>query len=82
MKARDGNSPGGLERVVRMAQAAARLHQAENLADLRPDLAEEDPSFEVPKQSILRALIRPTGPRFRLSKIGVVVKREQIGLDR
>jgi hypothetical protein len=80
-RATDGNTPGGLERVVRAAQAAARAHQATNLAELRPDLADEDPDFTVPKAAVIRSLIRPVGPRFRLTKVGVVRTRQRLGLS-
>ncbi len=81
----DGAVPGGLERVVKMATAAARAHEAKTLGDIRPDLADEDVDFHansvLEKRRLMRALIRPTGPVSRLSKVGVVVRRMNLGLE-
>lgn len=81
----DGSVAGGLERVVRMAQTAALVHEADSLGAIRPDLLDEDPEYKAAVQArrkarVVAALIRPTGPVRRLSKVGVVVRREQLGL--
>lgn len=78
----DGSVNGGLERVVRMAQSAALVHEAQSLAEIRPDLADEEQFVDPERRTrmLTAALIRPTGPRMRLSKIGVVVQRINLGL--
>jgi hypothetical protein len=80
----DGNRAGGLERVVRMAQSAALVHEAQSLGAIRPDLVDEEPMQRTAagqRARVLSRLIRPTGPVFRRSPIGVAITREQIGLD-
>ncbi len=85
-RATDGNSAGGLERVVRMAQAAAVTHSALSLAEIRPDLADEDPEMDAAqrravKGRLLAALIRNSGPVHRLSRVGIVKRRIDLGLS-
>lgn len=80
------NGAPGLSRVVNMAREAEKIHAAESLGAIRPDLLDEDPEYArlvaaQRKARVLAAAIRPTGPRYRLSKIGVVRKRIELGLS-
>lgn len=79
-RATDGSGPNAaLARVVRMSQRQDVFASAETLGAIRPDLAGEDADPEVAKRarrrSLLRALIEPTGPRWRLSRHGIVKAR-------
>jgi hypothetical protein len=79
----DGAVDGGLERVVKMAQTAALVHNATSLAEIRPDLADEEVAVDPDrtKRRLVRTLIRPTGPRRRLNQVQYVVQRERLGLN-
>ena len=78
-RANDGSRDGGLERVVRMAQSAAVMHEATSLAQIRPDLADEEPTVDLRVRPI--DLVRPSGPVRRLSRLGIVKRRIDLGLD-
>jgi hypothetical protein len=80
---RAGTPDAGLLRVVGMSRDADRVQGAQSLADIRPDLADEERFVDPERKTRLlkHALIRPTGPRRRLSPLEVVLQRSRVGLD-
>ena len=76
--------PQGHARVVGLQDRAARFAAAADLAEIRPDLAAEEPAIDERDRKIAGILsaIRPTGPVYRVTSVARLIRNRKVrGLD-